>query len=307
MVPAMGSIDVAIARLASTQFGVVSHEQLRSAGASRDQISRRCKTGHLVSAGVRGVYRISGAPISWRTELITAVLFAGRGAAASHRSAARLHGILRVPELIEICTPRRRRTHDVPSNWIVHSSIVLPRADIMSIGGIPTSTVERTLIDLGAVQPAGRVAHALDSAIRDGKTDLALVRYVHARRRGRGRRGAGVLAGVLARFDTGDDTESPYERDLLNRLIDADLPLPRLQFEVRDGSVFVARADFAWESRQLIVEVDGHGFHSSREQRASDAARQNRLTRLGWRVLRFTTDQIATDPSGVIEMIHPFL
>lgn len=303
----MPSLDTIIARLASKQLGLISHAQLREAGASRDQINRRRTTGHLICTDARGVYRISGVPVTWRTELMSAVLYGGPGSGASHRAAARLHGLLRVPELIEICTPRRRRTHDVPGHWIVHTSIVLPRADIMSVAGIPASTVERTLIDLGAVQPARRVAHALDTAIREGKTDLALIRYVHARRRGRGRRGAGVLAEVLERFEASGATESPYERDLVGHLMDADVPLPRLQFEIRSGEALVARADLAWERERLIVEVDGHGFHSTRDQRASDAIRQNRLTQMGWRVVRFTTDQIATDPGGVVATIRSFL
>jgi very-short-patch-repair endonuclease len=108
-----------------------------------------------------------------------------------------------------------------------------------------------------------------------------------------------VLAEVLDDLVLTGVTESPYERDFLAILMDTDLPMPRLQYEVRAAGRFVARVDFAWPHCRLVVEVDGHGFHSSREQRARDATRQNQLTEQGFTVLRFTSDQIATSKSAV--------
>lgn len=226
-------------------------------------------------------------------------LYGGRGSAVSHRSAALLHELLRGPEVVEACTPRKRNARTMPSAWIVHTSIVFPRADLTTIGGIPCTTVERTLVDLGAVQPKRRVAYALDSALRMDKTDLGLLTYIHARRRGRGRRGAGVLAEVLDDLSVTGVTESPYERDFLLLLTELDLPMPRLQYEIRNHGRLIARADFAWPGCRLIVEVDGHTFHSSREQREQDANRQNHLAQLGFTVLRFTSDQIATSKPAV--------
>ena len=231
------------------------------------------------------------------------ILSAGPGSAASHRAAAVLHGLLRLDETVEICTPRKRKLHGVADDVVVHRSIVLPRSDLTKVDGVPCVTVERTLVDLGAVVSRHKVAYALDAAIRNELTDLALVEYVHARRRGRGRRGAGVLAHVLEAHERTGATESPYERDVVTAVMEAGLPLPRLQYEIRDHSGEAARVDLAWPNERLIVEVDGHGFHSDRAQRAHDAERQNRLVSMGWTVLRFTTDQIFDDVNAVVSQI----
>lgn len=295
----MNRADPRIATLASSQHGLVARRQLRAAGVSDDQIRRRIDTGHL-KRHVQGVFSIAGSPTTWQSELMAATLYGGPGAAVSHRAAAILHGLLRGNEIIEICTPRRRNARMIPTEWIVHTSIVFPVADLTTVAAIPCTTVERTLVDLGAVQPKRRVAHATDAALRLGKTDIALLTFVHARRRGRGRRGAGVLAEVLDDLNATGITESPYERDFLTLLVDADLPLPRLQYEIRDRGYLVGRVDFAWPERRVIVEIDGHEFHASRDQRLRDADRQNQLMALGYDVYRFTTDQIAVAKFDVV-------
>ncbi len=190
---------------------------------------------------------------------------------------------------------------------MIHTSIILPRADLISVRGIPTTTVERTLIDLGAVQSRQRVTYAVESALKNGATDLSLLTYVHARRRGRGRRGAGVLAAVLDSIGQTGVTESPYERRLLELVIDADLPMPQPQFEIKRGGRPVARVDFAWPDERLIVEVDGHEYHATRDQRAADSQRQNILTEMGFRVVRFTSDQIVESRPEVLRTLRTAL
>ena len=302
----MGSINSTISRFGSRQLGLVGHKQLKDAGASDKQIKYRLEIGHLVSV-LQGVYRVVGSPVGFRQDLMAAVLFAGPGSAVSHRAAAVSHGLLRSSEVVEICTPRRRRARDLPEGWVVHTSIILPRADLIVVRDIPTTTVERTLIDLGAVQSRQRVTFAVESALKKGATDLPMLTYVHARRRGRGRRGAGVLAGVLESIGETGVTESPYERRLLELIVDVDLPMPQLQYEVTRGRHLVARVDFAWPDERLIVEVDGHEYHSSRDQRAADAQRQNALTELGFRVVRFTSDQIVTSRPEVVRTLQTAL
>lgn len=302
----MKSSLTTINSIARAQHGLVASWQLRDAGITKRRIEVARENGTLIPT-LRGVYRTPGTPKSWEATLMETVLFCGPGSAVSHRAAARLHGLIRTSPIIEVCTPRRRRAHGLPDDTTVHTSVILPKSDIMMVAGIPTSTVERTLIDLGAVQSERRVAHALDTALRTGLTDIGLLRYVHARRRGRGRRGAGVLARVLEQHLATGTTESPYERDLVHALMDRGLELPRLQYEITALGTFIARVDLAWPRSRLVVEVDGHGFHSDRDQRAHDARRQNSLIQAGWTVLRFTTDQIHEDLPAVVFQIRESL
>lgn len=57
--------------------------------------------------------------------------------------------------------------------------------------------------------------------------------------------------------------------------------------------------DFAWPDFHLAVEIEGGtAFGKSRHSRGKgfeeDARKYNKATILGWRVLRFTTNQVAT-------------
>lgn len=56
------------------------------------------------------------------------------------------------------------------------------------------------------------------------------------------------------------------------------------------------RADFCWLDKKLIVECDGGTFTGGRHVRpagyARDIEKLNLATLLGYRVLRFTTDQV---------------
>lgn len=55
------------------------------------------------------------------------------------------------------------------------------------------------------------------------------------------------------------------------------------------------RLDFALPDKRLAIEVDGFTFHSSRDAFNRDRRRQADLEMLGWRVLRFTGDEIRTN------------
>ena len=78
--------------------------------------------------------------------------------------------------------------------------------------------------------------------------------------------------------------ESPIERDFLAAMLRV-LPARAIQPQHQIGRY---RADFAIPAARLVIEVDGHDYHSMREQLAADAQRGRAITRRGWRVIRFT-------------------
>lgn len=55
---------------------------------------------------------------------------------------------------------------------------------------------------------------------------------------------------------------------------------------------FRYRVDFILIDARLIIELDGHEYHSSPEQLRKDAQRQRYLTRAGFTVIRFTGSEI---------------
>jgi very-short-patch-repair endonuclease len=62
--------------------------------------------------------------------------------------------------------------------------------------------------------------------------------------------------------------------------------------------------DFCAPSRKLVVEVDG-AYHAQRE--AADERRDLVLQRLGYRVLRFSSDMVADFPDVVVAFIRAAL
>jgi superfamily I DNA/RNA helicase/very-short-patch-repair endonuclease len=80
----------------------------------------------------------------------------------------------------------------------------------------------------------------------------------------------------------GEPPLTPIEEDLLAALRRAGLS-PRLQYGV---SRF--RLDFAFPERALAVEADGRGWHDADR----DAARDLRLSELGWETMRFSGSRI---------------
>jgi hypothetical protein len=61
------------------------------------------------------------------------------------------------------------------------------------------------------------------------------------------------------------------------------------------------RVDLAIPEKKVAIELDGHEFHKSREQRTSDAQRERYLQRQGWQVIRFTGTEIHKDVLGCID------
>ena len=63
--------------------------------------------------------------------------------------------------------------------------------------------------------------------------------------------------------------------------------------------------DFLARSEGLIIEVDG-AYHAERHQMEEDAVRTEFLQSLGYRVLRFTNEQVLFDIDLVIQQIKDY-
>ena len=60
--------------------------------------------------------------------------------------------------------------------------------------------------------------------------------------------------------------------------------------------------DFLFRKSKLIVEIDG-GYHQTIEQQEDDAIRTQQLVQKGFRVVRFTNEQILMDTENVINQL----
>src|SRR3954452_2865637 len=153
---ATSAVDHAIAMLAWRQWGVVTRPQLRALGLSDDEIDYRIAVGRLRLIH-RGMYAVGHHRIQPEGVWLAAVYAGGDGAVLSHRSAARLWGLLPWDGKIEVTSPMNRRKRD----GIHYCRASVESFDCTDHRAIPVTTVARTLFDLGAVDSA-RVPKAFE-------------------------------------------------------------------------------------------------------------------------------------------------
>jgi hypothetical protein len=286
-------LDDVVAARAARQHGVITLAQAAELGITRDQAAYRVRAGHWRRLHA-GVLAVAGAPETFEQAVTAAVLAGEDGALASHSTAAMLWGFpAQDRESVEITVPRPRlpRLRGVR----VHRTARLDDGDRSVVGGIPTTSIPRTLVDLTAVRGIGWIARAMDEALRANRTIITDVRRCAERLGGApGRRPSVVRLLVSERLALGGGkTESWLERVVLGVLLEAGVPEPVAQHPVTiSGRRY--RLDFAWPDQRVDLEVDGP-WHTTYATIQRDRQRDLALRRAGWDVVRVTAETPADD------------
>jgi very-short-patch-repair endonuclease len=291
----MSAVDDRIARLAEGQLSLVTNAQLMRAGVHEDDVDSRVRRHGLLLV-YRGVYRIPGAPTSYRQTVMAACL--ATGGVASHRTAARLFGLRgfdgeRRVELT-VAKPRGARLEGV----IAHKSKLL---ETTTIGAIPVAMPAQVLLGLAEVAPR-RAEGAVNDVLVKGLAALpALVRFAQ-RQSAQGRGGIVRLRELLEeQVKAGAPTESWLEDQVVGFLRERGFPEP-----VRQYRVGKRRLDLFWPERMFDLEVDGRLWHTSPSDRRRDAARDADLEALGIRVERVGWLELKEDPDGLAGRLWPY-
>lgn len=233
-------------------------------------------------------------------ELEAALAAAGRGAAVSHELAAQLLGMELVDDPVRRLTVPRNSSRRSVDGWDVRRA-ALPADDVRMIGEVRLTAARRTVRDLCRVLTAAHAVVAADSALRLGLTTVEELDLGSAFGRGSDRlRAVGALLDPLS--------GSALESLLRVVVLQAGLPPPVTQHVIvgPDGR-FVARVDFCWPAARLVVEADGFAFHSDRASFRADRQRLNELEHLGWRVLRFSWEDVVQRPEHVVALVRDCL
>jgi very-short-patch-repair endonuclease len=300
------SVDVeSLEEIAQRQYSLFTLMQAAACGLNRKVVYRRVRRGQYVHEQP-SVFSYAGAPVSWERSVLAACLSAGANTVASHRTAARLWGLLdEHDDLIELTVPRGRlpRAHGVT----IHRSTNLDPGYTTLRKRIPVTNPLRTMVDLAAVLPPDKVEDALDAGLRwPALFSVAAVETTLERLAGRGRTGTGVLKELLAERVSGDAvSDSELEKRMGKLLQRAGLPKAAFHYAVcTPAGLFLAEVDFAYPALRLAIEVDGFGVHGTPRAMAKDFVRQNGLVPFGWRVLRFTWRQVTREPAMVAAAIR---
>lgn len=283
-------LNASINALAVRQDGAVSREQLVELGMPVSTIDHRVRSGWLQPVH-RGVYHIG--PLTTPRTRVFAAILALPGSAVSHRTAAGLRRILawRDGGPVDVTVAGRRV---VERDGIrVHHVAALHADDVEVLDGIRLTSPARTICDLAALLPERELERVLAEAFA-----LRILDQATLERQLTGRpdaRGAARLRAMLASGRAPARTRSEAEERFLALVRRAGVDAPAVNSRVAGFEV-----DFYWRAEALVVEVDGHAFHSTSSKFESDRRRDSTLAAAGIRVMRVTWKQLRAEPERVL-------
>ncbi len=270
-----------LAAAADRQWGVVTRAQLVEAGLGERGLAEWVRSGR-VRRLYRGVYAFGHNRLRLEGRWLAAVLACGEGAVLSHRDAAQLWELRQASSgLIDVTVPSQNgRTQR--KGVRVHRSRRLAAEEVTTRGGIPVTTVERTLLDLADVLPKQALRRAVTEAEYRDRLDIpTLIAVVE---NNPGRRGARLRAAIDGKRHW---TRSPLEDRFLALL-------NRHRVEEPETNVWMDgyEVDFLWRRVGLVVELDGLAAHATRTAVLRDRERDRVLWRRGLRTMRLTSEAL---------------
>src|SRR4051812_36360331 len=273
-------VDLAVARRAALQHGMVHRDQLAAAGLDRNAIDYRVRIGRL-HLRHRGVYAVGHVPPSPHARAMAAVLACRPSACLSYHSGGALWAMgIRWGPIVDVTAPTKHRHKGIR----VHRSKLLTPPDVTVHFGIPVTTPARTLLDLAEVLDTPSLTRAVNEARLRHKSTLPELRELLARSPGR----ATHRLRPFVERETGP-TRSRLEDEFLAFVARYGLPAPEVNQIVAGFEV-----DMLWRDQRLIVELDGRDYHQHRFE--ADRDRDATLLSAGFPVLRITPKRIRHEP-----------
>lgn len=283
----------AVDELAACQYGVFTRSQAVDCEVSAKRLRTALGRGRIRSMTPQ-VFAMASAPSTIWQLLMTGSLLGG---AASHRSAAALHGfdgfVLHRAEV----SFERRRERAMPRGVVVHTWRYESSNDITVVNGVRCTSIARTLVQLGAVCDRALVERALDSAIRDGASKQWIAQTLERLSRP-GVTGASVLRSIIDDVGRADQVESVLERRLEQALRTTGLPGLVTQHEIVT-SAGTYRVDMAYPEAKIAIEGHSHRHHSGHLAAVADSGRHLALSAQGWLVV-YVTWQMLNDPADFL-------
>lgn len=199
-------------------------------------------------------------------------------------------GVVTSPQLPHVTLPpgRVRRKAGLPC--------VLHWADVPAIADVTTPI--RTVLDCVRTLPLSEGLAVADSALHRGIVDQDDLLAAAERLTGPHRR---RIQQVVQLAD--HRAESVLESALRAILVEAAIEGFEPQLPVRDAG-FSARLDLGHRVLRIGLEADGFEHHGTRRALVRDCRRSVQLSLRGWRVLRFSWEDVMYDAHWVAEAVR---
>jgi very-short-patch-repair endonuclease len=261
--------------------GVARTEQLLAVCTWRE-IKAEVERGRIVRVG-RGRYVLREASAAPRIAMQL-------GGALAGPSAAQAHGwrIAHEPDKPWVSFPRNRKLSAEQKALINHIRT--------AARGKVTSPLQ-TVLDCARRLPFPDALAIADSALRKG--DVGIVELLAAAAGVRGK-GAGSCRRVAEHASL--LAASPLESVLRALALDVLDVVPQVPIELPG---FTAHPDLVDERLRIVLEADTWLFHGSTPEKFNrDVQRYTLLTAAGWLVLRFTYQEVMSDPAYVVDVLE---
>jgi very-short-patch-repair endonuclease len=273
-------------------------------GISTRQVDGMVREGRLLPV-FRGALALGHATIGPRARMRAAGL-ACPGSVISHRSAAALLGIGKVAPVVVDLIPLQQRGRGI--DGIKAHRVPFPdRSEWGYVGGIPVTSVARTIVDLTGVQGEKQLRESIERAATERMLDVAEIDAILAN--GPKRRGAPCLRRILADWRPVSEAaryttfRSLFETKLLPLVAAAGLPLPRFNAPVRTAERTL-EVDLLWEHARFVVEADSRKHHGIEVAFERDHLRARELIAAGYAVLGVTWREAEAEAPAVLAVIR---
>ncbi len=287
-------MDVRVRKLLTAQDGVVAWRQLVALGLSKDVASRVVRDWTELHDGVW----FAGFSEPTKEQRWRAATLSAPRSVLSHASAADFYGLRQQPGGVPTITrPGRSGKQLVGARsagpLLVHYSTTL-NGNVVKRHGFWVTTVERTIIDLSPHLADHERRKLLREALRLRKVTIASMTAALVTHEGR--RGTVALKTLVARYARLrlDRCRSDAEAYALEILDEAGLALPEVNVDIAGEE-----PDLSWAELNLIIEIDGPGFHVLKDE---DARKTSVWTQAGQRVRRISSDTVFATPRELVEL-----
>lgn len=296
----------------ATQLGVISFAQLHQLGVSTGARTWLLQSGELVR--VDRCPEVLRDPVVFESpeqKVMATLLACGDGAVASHTTAAALIGVSgyrladRFSSHVSVAHDRHPRAADatihysrsLPANHLRPMKPVDERKRLADF--IPTTSVARTLFDLGRMFDKPKVERAVDSALAADLVTVTALDRVLRDLAGPGRAGTRIMRELVEERGAGFVvTRSRLEKRFLQLCGEYGLPEPRREIDLGTEEGWNGRVEFVFDPG-VLAEIDGRRWHTALLDQIADEERDNAFRAAGFIVLRFRYRILRDHPAVV--------
>ena len=288
--------------MAMSQSGVFSSADAARVGVGSDQLTTLIRHGDVIRVR-RGAYVLSSvhSPAQpserYRLEVRAVLRSRSRDDRASHHSALALLGIAThgVPARVITIESRRAGRQKTQSLLVTHPWSGGDTWDSRDFSTVPPATA---CLQVAVKYGFTAGVCAVDNALRQSLTTMAQLEEAFVLMPPLRR---GFLDSVLAASDPASDSVGESRTRII--CVDAGFEV-RSQVTIEDAAGFVGRVDLLIDD-VVVVEFDGlvkYAGQDGREALAAEKAREERLTRLGYEVVRVVWTDLE-DPVALVRRI----